>query len=131
METNAEIYDDLRKNVREFVQREVEPIAIKMDIEDFFPVDVFKKMGAMGYLGISIDQEYGGTGLGLPGQAIVEEEIGYSSPSLALSYGAHSNLVTENLFRNTNKKQKDEFIPKLCSGEWIGSLGLTEPQFRE
>ncbi len=127
METNAEIYDDLRKNVREFVLREVEPIAIRMDIEDFFPIDVFKKMGAMGYLGISIDQEYGGTGLGLLGQAIVEEEIGYSSPSLALSYGAHSNLVTENLFKNSNKSQKDEFIPKLCSGEWIGSLGLTEP----
>lgn len=127
METNAEIYDDLRKNVREFVLREVEPIAIRMDIEDFFPIEVFKKMGTMGYLGISIDQEYGGTGLGLLGQAIVEEEIGYSSPSLALSYGAHSNLVTENLFKNSNNNQKDEFIPKLCSGEWIGSLGLTEP----
>ncbi len=127
MQKDSEIYDDLRKNVKEFIKRDVEPIAIKMDIEDIFPIEVFKKMGAMGYLGIAIDQEFGGAGLGLLGQAIIEEELGYSSPSLALSYGAHSNLVLENLFKNSNENQKNEFVPKLCSGEWIGSLGLTEP----
>jgi isovaleryl-CoA dehydrogenase len=127
MDSNDEIYSDLRKNIREFVQKEVEPIAKKMDIEDYFPIETFKKMGEMGYLGITIPEEYGGVGLGYLGQAIIEEEIGYSSPSLALSYGAHSNLTLDNLYRNGNKFQRDEYIPKLCSGQWIGSLGLTEP----
>ncbi len=124
---NEDIYVELRKNVKEFVQREVEPISHKMDDEDYFPEDVFRKMGEMGYLGITIPEEYGGAGLGYMGQAIIEEELGYSSASLALSYGAHSNLTLDNLYRNGSKEQKEEYVPKLSSGKWIGSLGLTEP----
>lgn len=127
MNFNDEILSELRKNVKEFVAREIEPIALKMDQEDYFPIDIFKKMGKMGYLGITVPEEYGGSGLGYVGQAIIEEEIGYSSPSLALSYGAHSNLTLDNLFRNGNSKQREEYVPALCSGEKIGSLGLTEP----
>ena len=95
-----EIYEELRNNVREFVQREVEPIAKKMDLEDYFPEKVFRNMGKMGYLGITVGEEFGGVNLGYMGQAIIEEELGYSSPSLALSYGAHSNLTLDNLYRN-------------------------------
>ncbi len=124
---DQEIYTELRKNVREFVSREVEPIAMKMDAEDYFPEDVFRKMGEMGYLGITIPEEYGGSGLGYMGQAIIEEELGYSSASLALSYGAHSNLTLDNLYRNGSKEQREEYVPKLSSGKWIGSLCLTEP----
>ena len=127
MDEKEQIYSELRKNVREFVSRYVEPIANKMDLEDYFPIDIFRKMGQMGYLGITIPEEFGGTGLGYMGQAIIEEELGYSSPPLALSYGAHSNLTLDNLFRNGSEEQRYEFVPKLCSGEWIGSLGLTEP----
>ncbi len=127
MNFDEEIFSELRLNVREFVRREVEPIAIKMDREDYFPEDVFRKMGHMGYLGITVPEEYGGSGLGYLGQAIVEEEIGYSSPSLALSYGAHSNLTLDNLYRNGNKEQRELYVPDLCTGRKIGSLGLTEP----
>ncbi|MGP6206492.1 acyl-CoA dehydrogenase family protein [Cuniculiplasma sp. SKW3] len=127
MNFNEEILNELRKNVREFVTREIEPISLKIDQDDYFPLDVFKKMGKMGYLGITVPEEYGGSAFGYVGQAIIEEEIGYSSPSLALSYGAHSNLTLDNLFRNANSAQREKYIPDLCTGQKIGSLGLTEP----
>ncbi|MGP6239086.1 acyl-CoA dehydrogenase family protein [Cuniculiplasma sp. SKW4] len=127
MNFNDEILNDLRKNVREFVAREIEPISLKIDQDDYFPLDVFKKMGKMGYLGITVPEEYGGSAFGYVGQAIIEEEIGYSSPSLALSYGAHSNLTLDNLFRNGNSEQREKYVPDLCTGQKIGSLGLTEP----
>ena len=128
MVENDEIYEELRKNIREFVGRKVEPIAKKMDMQDYFPESVFREMGKMGYLGITVGEEFGGADLGYLGQAVIEEELGYSSPSLALSYGAHSNLTLDNLYRNGNAEQRELFVPKLVSGEWIGSLGLTEPQ---
>ena len=127
MNHDQEIYNELRKNVREFVIREVEPVTMKMDSDDYFPEEVFRKMGEMGYLGITIPEEYGGSGLGYMGQAIIEEELGYSSASLALSYGAHSNLTLDNIYRNGSKEQREEYVPKLSSGKWIGSLCLTEP----
>lgn len=127
MNFNDEILTDLRRNVKEFVAREIEPISLKIDQDDYFPIDIFKKMGKMGYLGITVPEEYGGSGLGYVGQAIIEEEIGYSSPSLALSYGAHSNLTLDNLFRNGSSEQREKYVPDLCSGKKIGSLGLTEP----
>ncbi|MCL4345738.1 MAG: acyl-CoA dehydrogenase family protein [Candidatus Thermoplasmatota archaeon] len=127
MNFDQDIFSELRKNVRDFVAQKVEPLALKMDREDYFPEDVFKEMGRMGYLGITIPEEYGGTGLGYIGQAIIEEELGYSSPSLALSYGAHSNLTLDNLFRNGDRMQRERFVPDLCNGNKIGSLGLTEP----
>ncbi|HLH85742.1 MAG TPA: acyl-CoA dehydrogenase family protein [Thermoplasmataceae archaeon] len=122
-----EDYELLRSTVREFVQKEVEPLRVKIDRDDFFPLDVFRKMGKMGLLGITVPEEYGGSGMDYRAQGIVEEELGYSSPSLALSYGAHSNLCLDNLYRNGSLEIRENFVPKLCSGEWIGSLGLTEP----
>ena len=125
--TEKEEHKSLRENVRDFVKKKVEPICIKMDEEDMFPIGLFKEMGKMGYLGVTIPEEYGGSGMDYLSQGIIEEEIGYSSASLALSYGAHSNLCLDSLFRNGSSMQREEYVPKLSSGQWIGSLGLTEP----
>ena len=95
-----ETYDLLRQSVKEFVSREVLPIASKMDQADEFPVDLFKKMGKLGFLGVTIPESYGGSGMDYRAQAIIEEELGYASASLGLSYGAHSNLCLDNMFRN-------------------------------
>ncbi len=119
--------DIIRSSVREFVRREIEPIRMKIDRDDYFPVDKFKLMGKMGYLGVTIPPEYGGSGAGYIAQAIIEDELGYSSPSLALSYGAHSNLCLDNIYRNGSEYIRETFVPMLASGEYIGSLCLTEP----
>ena len=122
-----EIYDLLRESVREFVSREVLPVASRMDQADEFPLDLFKKMGKLGFLGVTIPERYGGSGMDYRAQAIIEEELGYASASLALSYGAHSNLCLDNMYRNGAEFIRENYVPKLASGEWIGSLGLTEP----
>ncbi len=124
---DPETLDLLRTSVRQFVEKEVIPIAQKMDKSDEFPIEVFKGMGKLGLLGVTVPEEYGGAGMGYEAQAMIEEEIGYASASLALSYGAHSNLCLDSLYRNGSKQQREEYIPKLASGEWIGSLALTEP----
>ena len=124
---DAETYNLFRESVREFAKREVSNIASKMDREDYFPMDVFRKMGKAGFLGTTIPEEYGGSGMGYESQAIIEEELGYYSPSLALSFGAHSNLCLDNLYRNGSDAIRKSYVPKLASGEWLGSLCLTEP----
>ncbi len=124
---DSDTLDLLRSSVRQFAEKEIFPIATKMDKEDHFPEDLFRKMGKQGFLGVTIPEEYGGSGMGYPAQAIIEEELGYASASLALSYGAHSNLCLDSLYRNGTKQHREEYVPKLSSGEWIGSLGLTEP----
>ncbi|GGM75586.1 isovaleryl-CoA dehydrogenase [Thermogymnomonas acidicola] len=123
----SEELEMLRSNVREFVSRHVEPIAREVDERDEFPRELFREMGKQGYLGITVPERYGGSGLGYTAQSVVQEELGYSSASIALSYGAHSNLCLDNLYRNGNEHIREEFVPRLCSGEWIGSLCLTEP----
>jgi isovaleryl-CoA dehydrogenase len=124
---DAETYNLFRESVREFAKREVSNIASKMDREDYFPMDVFRKMGKAGFLGTTIPEEYGGSGMGYESQAIIEEELSYYSPSLALSFGAHSNLCLDNLYRNGSDAIRKSYVPKLASGEWLGSLCLTEP----
>lgn len=123
----ADTYDALRESVKQFCEKEVIPIADQMDREDWFPIEVFKKMGEMGYLGVTVPAEYGGAGLDIRSQAIIQEEIGYASASLALSYGAHSNLCLDSLYHNGSEEIRREYVPKLATGEWIGSLCLTEP----
>ncbi len=117
----------IRDLVREFSQKKIEPIAAKIDKEDDFPVTVFREMGKLGMLGLTISQEYGGAGLDYLTEGVAMEEISYFSGSFGLSYGAHNNLVADNLFRNANKEQKEKYLPGLVSGEKIGSLCLTEP----
>lgn len=117
----------LRDSAREFVSKEVMPVASKIDLDDEFPIDIFRKMGQLGFLGITIPEEYGGSGMDYRAQAIIQEELGYASASLALSYGAHSNLCLDNMYRNGSEFIREKYVPKLATGEWIGALGLTEP----
>ena len=122
-----EEYDILRESVKSFSEKEIMPVSRKIDHDDYFPREIFKKMGSLGYLGITIPEEYGGSGSDYISQAIIEEEISYASGSLGLSYGAHSNLCLDNLYRNGSEYIRENYVPKLCSGDNIGSLGMTEP----
>ncbi len=117
----------LKEAARRFVRREVSPIAEKMDREDYFPREVVRHLGEEGFLGVTIPEEYGGLGLSYRVQALVLEEIARVSPALALSVGAHSNLVCDNLARNGTEAQRRRFLPALLKGEKIGALALTEP----
>jgi len=117
----------VRNMVREFSSKEIEPLSRKIDLEKYFPVEVFKKMGKLGILGITIPEEYGGAGMDYLTQGIALEEISYYSASVGLSFGAHSNLVTDNIYRNGNEEQREKFVTPLVSGNKIGSLCLTEP----
>jgi isovaleryl-CoA dehydrogenase len=119
----------LREGIRKFVQRHVVPVADRMDREDWFPSEVFRRLGEDGFLGITIPEGYGGLGLGYRSQAIVLEEIARSSPALALSVGAHANLCADNLARNGSESLKREFLPALADGKEVGALALTEPDF--
>jgi len=117
----------LREAVRKFVAKEVRPIAAKMDREDWFPREVFRGLGDSGFLGVTVPEEFGGLGLPYTAQAIVLEEIARSSPALALSVGAHSNLCADNIARNGNDDQRRRYLPALVAGEKVGALALTEP----
>ncbi len=117
----------IRDLVREFSLKKIEPISSKIDREDQFPIEIFREMGKLGLLGLTISQEYGGAGLDYLTEGVALEEISYFSGSFGLSYGAHNNLVVDSLYRNANKEQKEKYLPGLVSGENIGSLCLTEP----
>ncbi|MGC8561832.1 MAG: acyl-CoA dehydrogenase family protein [Thermoplasmata archaeon] len=117
----------IRDLVREFSQKKIDPIAAKIDREDEFPVQIFREMGKLGLLGLTIAEEYGGAGLDYLTEGVALEEISYYSGSFGLSYGAHNNLVVDNIYRNANNEQKEKYLPGLVSGEKIGSLCLTEP----
>ncbi len=122
-----EEYNLLRESVRQFSEKEISPLAKKIDRENYFPVDLFKKMGSLGYLGVTIPVEYGGSGSDYISQAIIEEEISYESGSIGLSYGAHSNLCLDNLYRNGSEYIRENYVAPLAKGKSIGSLGMTEP----
>ncbi len=117
----------IRDKVSDFMTREVVPLISKLERDSSVMVDIFKKMGKLGLLGITIPEEFGGSGMDFLTLGIVLEEVSYFSGSLALSYGAHSNLVMDNVFRNGSAEQREEFIPPMVKGERIGSLCLTEP----
>jgi len=119
--------NDLREAVRHFARKEVAPVAERMDREDFFPREVFARLGAQGFLGITIPEKFGGVGLGYVAQALVLEEIARISPALALTVGAHSNLFGDNVSRNADDDQRAAFLPGIASGEKVGALALTEP----
>jgi len=118
---------DIQLAARKFARKEIEPIAQQMDRDQKFPLDIWKKMGELGYLGINVDEEYGGTGCELLSGILVMEQIYRVSPGLGNSYGTQANLVAHNLNRNGTDNQKRKYLPGLCSGELIGSLALTEP----
>jgi len=123
----GETVDMLRDQVANFVSREITPIAARTDAENAFPNELWPRLGAMGLLGMTVDDTYGGSGMGYLAHVIAMEEISRGSASIGLSYGAHSNLCVNQIFRNGNDAQKEKYLPKLISGEHIGALAMSEP----
>jgi isovaleryl-CoA dehydrogenase len=117
----------LREAARQFARREVAPVADRMDRDDYFPRDVFRRLGDHGFLGVTVPVEYGGLGLSYVSQALILEEIARVSPAFALSVGASSNLFADNVSRNGDDAQRRAFLPAVVQGEAIGALALTEP----
>jgi isovaleryl-CoA dehydrogenase len=118
---------ELREAARRFARKEVAPVADRMDRDDWFPRDVFRRLGEQGFLGITVPAEFGGLGLSYVAQALVLEEIARVSPALALSVGAHSNLFADNVARNGSEPLRHAVLPAAVRGEAIGALALTEP----
>ena len=123
----GETVDLLRQTVEAFAQNEIAPRASQADQRAEFPQDLWRKFGALGLLGITAEQEYGGADMGYLAHVVAMEEISRASASIGLSYGAHSNLCINQLSRNGNDAQKRQYLPKLISGEHIGALAMSEP----
>ncbi len=124
----GETVDMLRESVKEFVEREIAPYAAEIDRTNQFPNTLWPKLGQLGLLGITVEEAYGGSGLGYLEHTIAMEEISRASASVGLSYGAHSNLCVNQIRLNGSNDQKMRYLPKLCSGEYIGALAMSETQ---
>jgi isovaleryl-CoA dehydrogenase len=123
----GETADQLRASVRGFTADEIAPLAADIDRSNEFPRHLWPKLGEMGLLGITVEEEYGGSGLGYLEHCIAMEELSRGSASVGLSYGAHSNLCVNQLRRNGSAEQKRRYLPKLVSGEHVGALAMSEP----
>ena len=123
----GETADMLRDQVAAFSAAEIAPRAADIDKTNDFPADLWRKFGDLGVLGITVEEEYGGAGMGYLEHVVAMEEISRASASVGLSYGAHSNLCVNQIFRNGNEDQKRRYLPKLISGEHVGALAMSEP----
>jgi len=117
----------LRESLQQFTATEITPRAAQIDRTDQFPVDLWRKFGDLGVLGVTVAEDYGGTDMGYLAHIVAMEEISRGSASVGLSYGAHSNLCVNQINRNGTAWQKKQFLPKLVSGEWVGALAMSEP----
>jgi isovaleryl-CoA dehydrogenase len=120
---------DLQEVCRQFAQKELAPKAEEFDTKEEFNLEAFKKMGELGVLGITADPEYGGAGLGATAATLVMEEFGKACASSTLSYLAHSILCVNNIQNNASPEQKEKYLPKLVTGEHIGCMGMSEPEY--
>ena len=123
----GEEIDMLRASVQSFATEEIEPRAAAIDRTNEFPMDLWRKFGALGLLGVTTEPEYGGAGMGYLAHIVAMEEISRASASVGLSYGAHSNLCVNQIRRNGTDIQKEHYLPKLISGEHVGALAMSEP----
>jgi isovaleryl-CoA dehydrogenase len=119
--------DMLREAVRAFAQDRIAPLADEIDRANSFPRALWPQLGALGLLGITVEEEYGGTGLGYLAHCVAMEEISRASAAIGLSYGAHSNLCVNQIRRNGSAEQKKRYLPRLISGEHVGALAMSEP----
>ena len=124
----GESVDLLRDSVKKFAEREIAPIAAQVDHDNLFPHALWRKLGDLGLLGITVEEEYGGVDLGYLAHVVAMEEISRASASIGLSYGAHSNLCVNQLRKNGNAAQKKKYLPRLVSGEHVGALAMSETE---
>src|SRR3954470_23885856 len=118
--------DAIRATVRDFAQEKIAPRAEEIDRTNQFPRDLWPQMGAIGLHGITVEEDYGGAGLGYLEHCVAMEEVSRASASVGLSYGAHSNLCVNQIRRNGTPEQKTKYLPKLVSGEHVGALAMSE-----
>src|SRR3954470_8444982 len=122
----GEMADAIRETTQRFADERIEPLAGRVDAEDWFPIELWPQMGELGLHGITVDEEFGGLGLGYLEHVIACEEVSRASASIGLSYGAHSNLCVNQISRWASAEQKAKYLPKLISGEHVGSLAMSE-----
>ena len=120
--------DMLRGTVRDFAEEKIAPLAAEIDRTDLFPIELWPEMGQLGLHGITVEEEYGGAGMGYLAHCVAMEEVSRASASVGLSYGAHSNLCVNQIRRNGSEAQKRKYLPKLISGEHVGALAMSEPE---
>ncbi|WP_049537163.1 isovaleryl-CoA dehydrogenase [Vibrio harveyi] len=123
----GETIDMLRDHVNAFATEHIAPIAADIDRDNLFPNHLWSKFGEMGLLGVTVDEEFGGAGMGYLAHVVAMEEISRASASVALSYGAHSNLCVNQIFRNGSPAQREKYLPKLIDGSHVGALAMSEP----
>ncbi len=123
----GEEIDLLRESVAQFAAAQIAPLAEEADATNHFPNQLWRQLGEQGLLGMTVEAEYGGTGMGYLAHVVAMEEISRASGGIGLSYGAHSNLCLNQLRKNASEAQKHKYLPKLCSGEYVGALAMSEP----
>ena len=123
----GETADMIRDSVASFAADQIAPRAAEIDVSNNFPRDLWPQLGKLGVLGVTVEEEYGGAGLGYLEHCVAVEEISRASGSVGLSYGAHSNLCVNQIRRQGTEDQKIRYLPKLISGEYVGALAMSEP----
>jgi len=128
MDYFTEEHQLLRGNIREFAENELKPRAAELDEKHLFPLETFKMMGELGFLGAHIPEEYGGAGMDVTSFIIIMEEVARACGTTAITLAAHTSLCAYPIYRFASEEQRQKYLPKLCSGEWIGAFGLTEAE---